>query len=484
MANLPWMRSTQPQLQRPPISTQTGQWAPGTNKAQKLEVLLRNGLQGAIAGYGASAQAVVQSGGRRSGGAGLGLAAGYEAPIQQAAQQQAFQRGGLENQLLSTQVQYAPQIQTLGALEKVSTINKNQSDAVLNAPKADAERYKPVGDVIYDMKAQGGPAPIQGGAAGQFVPATAAMAALAGIPVGSMIRTDSANKLQTLANNAPPSNADQINALHRAIFQTVFPGQDLPDALTFKPGMTMEDYKRIDSGLNKLQTAQGTQAQRDTANAMRQQTFQLAQNAQADREEKQGLQWAIWQEPSGRTVAGPLSLAKQSGAQNPASLDTRDVQGVMDSRQAVNLINKQGKDAASMGVLQLINGLDKDGKLGIATSRLNSFLAGKVGAEPGDDPRIMSLLDKSQLLMTLSMKAHFGASGGRSPQMLEHFLSMANAKTMNANTLRAGVQAVGDYMGDRAMLPSVKMQAPNGQVSDIPGDQVEHYKTMGAKVLP
>jgi hypothetical protein len=129
MANLPWMRSTQPQPQRPPISTPTGQWAPGTNKAQKLEVMLRDGLQGAIAGYGASANAVVQSGGRRSGGFGLGAAAGYEAPIQQAAQQQAFQRGGLENQLLSTQVQYAPQIQALNFGKTMADIQKNLADA-------------------------------------------------------------------------------------------------------------------------------------------------------------------------------------------------------------------------------------------------------------------------------------------------------------------------------------------------------------------
>ena len=160
------------------------------------------------------------------------------------------------------------------------------------------------------------------------------MAALAGIPVGSMIRTDSATKLQTLANNAPPSNADQINALHKAIYQTVFPGQELPDALTFKPGMTQEDYKRIDGGLNKLQTAQGTQAQRDVANGYRQTAQQIAlgneqerQQATLDREQKQGLQWVMWQDKDGRTVAGPLSLATQSGAQNPAALDTRDVQG-------------------------------------------------------------------------------------------------------------------------------------------------------------
>ena len=111
MSQLPFLRQFQPQ--QPPISTPTGQWAPGTNKAQKLEVMLRNGLQGAIAGYGASANAVVQSGGRRSGGFGLGAAAGYEAPIQQAAQQQAFQHGGLQNEQLALQNQFFAPSQAL-----------------------------------------------------------------------------------------------------------------------------------------------------------------------------------------------------------------------------------------------------------------------------------------------------------------------------------------------------------------------------------
>ena len=469
------MTGQQPGPARPPLTTPTGQMQPGLNWKQALEVLGPAAAKGLMAGRAASENAVVQSGGRRSGGAGIGFEAGLEQPLIDASRQQQFQRGQLENQQLQQQAQLYPQTAALGIGKTISDIQKNTSDAALNAAKADAERYKPVGDVMYDMKAPGGPAPIQGSMAGQFVPATAAMAALAGIPVGSMIRTDSATKLQTLANNAPPSNADQINALHKAIYQTVFPGQELPDALTFKPGMTQEDYKRIDGGLNKLQTAQGTQAQRDVANGYRQTAQQIAlgnqqerQQATLDREQKQGLQWVMWQDKDGRTVAGPLSLATQSGAQNPAALDTRDVQGAMDARQAVNLINKQGnaKDPTTWGVNQLIDSLAKDNKLGVASSRLNAFLAGQVGFTPGDDPRIISLLDKSQLLMTLSMKAHFGASGGRSPQMLDHFMSLANAKTMNAQTLRSGTAAVGDYMADRAMIPGG--QGQGGQAQKAP----------------
>ena len=40
--------------------------------------------------------------------------------------------------------------------------------------------------------------------------------------------------------------------------------------------------------------------------------------------------------------------------------------------------------------------------------------------------------------------------------MLQHFLDMANAKTMNENTLTAGVKSVVDYMKDQSMMPTPK----------------------------
>jgi hypothetical protein len=126
------------------------------------------------------------------------------------------------------------------------------------------------------------------------------------------------------------------------------------------------------------------------------------------------------------------------------------------------LLNKKGKNPADMGVKQLIDELDKDGKLGVLTSRVNSFLAGGVGALPDDDPRIMALLDKAELAMTLTMKAHFGVSGGRSPQMLQHFLDMANARKMSGPALRSGFAAVGDYMKDKAEMPAAKGEGGGG----------------------
>ena len=349
----------------------------------------------------------------------------------------------------------------------------------LEEAQAAAEQYKSVDGVLYDLKAPGGPKPVQGSALGQFIPADAQMASIAGIPQGSMIPTATAEKLRTMANQGGPLNVDQANAGLAQRYQILNPGQALPASFTLPANASKSDFDRVDKLMQQTEQAQGTKALRDQSAVMRGQTLELAKQAaqdreqsQKDREQKQGLQWVMWQDPSsGKTVAGPLSLATQSGAQNPAALDTRDVQGVMDARQAVNLINKQGnpKDPTTWGVNQLISSLDKDKQLGVATSRLNAFLAGKVGMSPNDDPRIVSLLDKSQLLMTLSMKAHFGASGGRSPQMLDHFLSLANAKTMNGPTLRAGTAAVGDYMADRAMMPG----GPSAQPASAGGGQIQ-----------
>jgi hypothetical protein len=522
MSNLPWMRKPA-QPQRPPLTTPTGQMVPGTNKAQKLEVLLKGGLQGALAGRAASEQAVIQSGGRRSGGAGIGFEAGIEQPLVQATQQQRFQAGQMQNQMSQMQISQA---QALNQAYQAGTVKDPQTGAVSfdrnkvlqsigtsgqgalipGLMQSLTAMDKAQGDVQKQRDEHAAAADDYVGAAmqaivksknpqtGQYDPATAGAvlahmaqafpqeaeqlrqeivanpARLNQIVDGRVAQSPSQQKLSNeawktvdgrLVNTSTGATMgeqlpiDQLNAGLAQRYQILNPVKQLPTSFTLPPNATKADFDRIDKLMQQTENAQGTKALRDQSAAMRDQTLQIAKQGQQDREQKQNLQWVMWQDKDGRTVAGPLSLATQMGAQNPASLDTKDVQGVMDSRQAVNLINKQGnpKDPTTWGVNQLINSLDKDGQLGVATSRLNAFLAGKVGASPNDDPRIISLLDKSQLLMTLSMKAHFGASGGRSPQMLDHFLSMANAKTMNAATLRAGTSAVGDYMADRAMMP-------------------------------
>ena len=257
----------------------------------------------------------------------------------------------------------------------------------------------------------------------------------------------------------PPLTASQIDQLNTAMtdrYHVLNSEKPLPKEFTLSSNATQKDYDRIDKIMESVERAQGTKAQQNTANSIREQAAQLAKQNAQDRETQQDLKWVMWQEPSGKVVAGPLSLAKQMKAENPSQLDTRDVQAVMDARGAINLINKKGdeKTPETMGVLQLAESLKKDDKMGVFASRYNNFLTKGVGASPGDDPRIITLLDKAPLMATLIMKAHFGASGGRSPQMLQHFLNLADAGKMDAETFIGGAKTLADYMQDRAMMPS------------------------------
>jgi hypothetical protein len=112
-----------------------GALSPGLSKGGKLMALLMGGLQGAISGYGSNAQTYAETG--RNAGFGGGLAAGYteKLPFLRAYQSQQVQRGGLENQMLANQVQYAPLLQRLGIMGKSADIAKTQAEA----GKANAE---------------------------------------------------------------------------------------------------------------------------------------------------------------------------------------------------------------------------------------------------------------------------------------------------------------------------------------------------------
>ncbi|MBV9179873.1 MAG: hypothetical protein JO356_01060 [Acidobacteria bacterium] len=84
--NLPTMGT--PNLQQAAATGPAGipnAMSPALTKGGKLATLLMSGLQGALAGRAASEQAVIQSGGRRSGGVGTGFQAGYQLPFLRAA---------------------------------------------------------------------------------------------------------------------------------------------------------------------------------------------------------------------------------------------------------------------------------------------------------------------------------------------------------------------------------------------------------------
>jgi len=262
-------------------------------------------------------------------------------------------------------------------------------------------------------------------------------------------------ELKKLQQETGGFDVNQLNQALQSRWQVMHRGQALPSQFTLQPGASPKDFDRIDKMLEATEKATQSSAQFAESQAIREQTQEMARQRLSETEEKQGLKWVSYTDPkSGKEVAAPLSQAKAAGATDMAELGQKDVNELREARNVHQLISKQGDPtkAENMGVMQLIDSLDKDKKLGILSSRLNGFLAGKVGTLPGDDPRIAALLNKSDLAMTASMKAHFGASGGRSPQMLEHFLAMANAKKMDAPALRAGFAAIDDYMQDRGKI--------------------------------
>lgn len=82
--------------------------SPGLTKAGKLATLLTSGLQGALAGRAKSEETVAATGGRRSGGAGMGFEAGYTLPWQRQAQQNQLAQQQAQTELTQAQSQMVP----------------------------------------------------------------------------------------------------------------------------------------------------------------------------------------------------------------------------------------------------------------------------------------------------------------------------------------------------------------------------------------
>jgi hypothetical protein len=268
------------------------------------------------------------------------------------------------------------------------------------------------------------------------------------------------NPWAKLPDKEPLGNTEAINAGLTDRYQVLHPGKPLPPEFTLPSNATKGDFERLDKLLSSTESAAGTQAQRETANQMRAQTYALAmqnsQNAQQARqvnEDAKKMKWVMGTNSGGETIAVPLSEAETMGLKNLAELPSTELKDMFNARHAVKLATQIGDPKApeTMGTLQLMDSLEKDGKLGVAASRINKFLTRGVGSEPGDDPRIAALLNKGDLFTTGIMLAHFGASAGRSPLMLQHFVQMADTGKMDGPTLKAGTKALVNYMQERAM---------------------------------
>jgi hypothetical protein len=150
--------------------------SPGLNKAGKLITLLTSGLQGALAGRAANEQATVASGGRRSGGAGMGFEAGYQLPWQRAGMAQQYEQEQAKTQLLKSQAemvptQYGPMPAALARyilpaeIRGEATVKGQQIGAGAKLGAAGIMAGKPVvvpGRGLFQKDAQGQYQPVQG----------------------------------------------------------------------------------------------------------------------------------------------------------------------------------------------------------------------------------------------------------------------------------------------------------------------------------
>jgi hypothetical protein len=57
--------------------------------------------------------------------------------------------------------------------------------------------------------------------------------------------------------------------------------------------------------------------------------------------------------------------------------------------------------------------------------------------------------------------------------MLQHFMDLANAKKMDAVTLKAGIKAMADYMQDKGMMPSKQGGGKGGGANNPPTGSIK-----------
>ncbi|MFI5056896.1 MAG: hypothetical protein ACHQLQ_01815 [Candidatus Acidiferrales bacterium] len=252
-------------------------------------------------------------------------------------------------------------------------------------------------------------------------------------------------------------SVEPVNAGLQARWQVLHPGESLPDYFTLKPGASPNDFDRVDKLLEDTERNTATTAQREQTNAIRSQTFEMARD-------KADMKAVVGTDPkTGNTVLAPFAQAQAMGIQNPMQASDDMTNKALAGRHWLTLATKPapaGADPSDMSITQLIDTLDKSGKLGPVASRWNDFMAGTYGA---GDPYVSALRAKMGLSTTLLMQAHVGNRG--SAQMLEHFEDLANQKKLDGPTLKAAFGSEINYVRERSMDPS-----PPNYSSTAPGN--------------
>jgi hypothetical protein len=243
-------------------------------------------------------------------------------------------------------------------------------------------------------------------------------------------------------------DTDSLNSGLQTRWQVLNPGQPLPDWAKLSANSTPMDFDRVDKLLEATEKGKATQTQQATVNAIRAQTFQLATA-------KEGYNWvtgtATQGPAAGKVVAVPQSDIQKYGIQDAGKMEGVDITKTQSGRQWLTLANKQAPASAppeDKGIGQLMDELDKDGKLGPLAGRLNEFMAGKFGQ---GDPEYTALRTKLDLSNTLLATVHSGRLG---PFLMENMQQLAAAGKMDGPTLKAAFKSEQDYVTDRSMDPN------------------------------
>jgi len=148
----------------------------------------------------------------------------------------------------------------------------------------------------------------------------------------------------------------QINAMHTERFQQLNPGKPLSPALTLRPGATQQDYERIDKNLTQMESAQGTQAQREANNAFRQQSAaNAAQDREAKREEKYGQPVYAYDPDKKQTILTTQGAATQGKLQAIRKVSQPDIEKDTDKLRQIG--DAQMNVSAYRGSLTRMNAL-------------------------------------------------------------------------------------------------------------------------------
>lgn len=166
--------------------------------------------------------------------------------------------------------------------------------------------------------------------------------------------------------------------------------------------------------------------------------------------------------------------------------------GVIPAKPGTSLIDQgymaQGlKEMVTNNIFPAIDQAQKAGVMGPVSGRVQNFLLKRVGDPSSPAAYLQATLDAVPMMLGRIY-------GYRSADYAQAYNDFLNTR-MTPEALRSYLNGVMAHAGTIQSLtgpPSgtegttggtVRMKAPNGQVSTVPADQVEHYKALGATVV-